>query len=100
VTGYRVVSSHEDVYPGNRLCALSGVSKSGHYERLGRGPSDRTIADTYLEDTIRTIHHRSCRTYSEPRVEGQLRRLGICVRRKRVARLMRRQLPIAPPSSI
>jgi putative transposase len=89
VTGYRFVSSHEYVYPVNKLCELTGVSRSGYYEWLGRGPSNRIVADAHLEDTIRTIHHRSRRTYGAPRVEGQLRHLGICVGKKRVARLMR-----------
>jgi hypothetical protein len=54
-----------------------------------RGPSDRDVADAHLENRIREIHHRSRRTYGAPRVEGQLRKVGVCVGRKRVARLMR-----------
>lgn len=89
MTGFRFVSSHEDTYPVNKLCELVGVSRSGYYEWAERGPSRRTVDDAYLEDTIRQIHHRSRRTYGAPRVEGQLRHLGVCVGRKRVARLMR-----------
>lgn len=89
MTGYRFVSSHEDVYPVEKFCAHAGVSRSGYYAWAGRGPSSRAVADAYVEDKVREIHHRSRRTYGAPRVEGQLRRLGICVGRKRVARLMR-----------
>jgi transposase InsO family protein len=89
VTGFRFVSSHEDLYPVEKLCDLMGVSRSGYYSWAGRGPSDRTVADAHLEDTIRQIHHRSRRTYGAPRIEGQLRMIGVCVGRKRVARLMR-----------
>jgi len=89
VTGFHFVSSHEDLYPVEKLCAHAGVSRSGYYAWTSRGPSERTVADAHLEDTIRTIHHRSRRTYGAPRVEGQLRHLGICVGRKRVARIMR-----------
>ena len=89
MTGFRFVSSHEDLYPVDKLCENVSVSRSGYYAWAERGPSDRTVADAHLEDTIRTIHHRSRRTYGVPRVEGQLRKLGICVGRKRVARLMR-----------
>ncbi len=81
MTGFRFVSSHEDLYPVERLCDLMGVSRSGYYAWSGRGPSTRTVADAHLEDTIRQIHHRSRRTYGAPRVEGQLRRIGVCVGR-------------------
>jgi putative transposase len=87
VTGFRFVSSHEVSYPVNKLCALAEVSRSGYYD-WSRGPSQRAVADAYLEDAIRQIHHRSRGTYGAPRIEGQLRRVGICVGRKRVARLM------------
>lgn len=89
MTGYRFVSSHEDTYPVERLCGHVGVSRSGYHSWAERGPSTRTLDDARLEDTIRTIHERSRRTYGAPRVEGQLRRLGICVGKKRVARLMK-----------
>ena len=45
--------------------------------------------DETLTLHIKTIHERSRRTYGVPRVHAELRDQGICVGRKRVARLMR-----------
>ena len=42
-----------------------------------------------LTSRIRSIHQRSHGTYGAPRIHAELRASGICVGRKRVARLMR-----------
>ncbi len=42
-----------------------------------------------LTSRIRSIHQRSHGTYGAPRIHAELRESGICVGRKRVARLMR-----------
>jgi putative transposase len=71
------------------MCRVLGVSPSGFWAWLRRGPSARTISDTGLTELIRTIHERSRGTYGAPRVHARLRRDGIACGRKRVARLMR-----------
>jgi transposase InsO family protein len=89
VTGYRFVSSHKDTYPVKKLCEHAGVSRSGFYDWASRGPSQRTVVDAHLEDVIRTAHRRTRRTYGAPRIHGELKEVGYCVGRKRVARIMR-----------
>jgi len=89
VSRFRFVSDHRDTYEVKRLCRLAGVSRSGFYAWAGRPPSPRAMSDAELMVTIREIHQNSRRTYGAPRVHGQLARRGICVGRKRVARLMR-----------
>ena len=72
-----------------RMCSLLGVSPSGYYAWLRRPPSAREQADRALRDRIVDIHSRSRSTYGAPRVHAELSFEGVCVGRKRVARLMR-----------
>jgi transposase InsO family protein len=70
------------------MARLLGVSTSGYYAWLVREPSARTRADGELLARIRTLHASSRGTYGAPRIHAQLRREGVHVGRKRVARLM------------
>ena len=72
-----------------RMCSLLGVSPSGYYAWLSRPPSARELADRALRNRIADIHSRSRGTYGAPRVHAELAAEGVCVGRKRVARLMR-----------
>ena len=72
-----------------RMCGLLGVSPSGYYMWLNRGPSVRERADRRLRDRIVEVHSRSRGTYGAPRVHAELAAHGVAVGRKRVARLMR-----------
>ena len=76
-------------YPVRRMCGLLGVSPSGYYAWLSRGPSARERADRRLRNRITDIHSRSRGTYGAPRIHAELTFEGVCVGRKRVARLMR-----------
>ncbi len=87
---FRFVDDHRDTYEVKRLCTLVEVSTSGFYAWKSRPPSPRAIADEELLEAIRAIHTESRHTYGAPRIHGQLRRRGVNVGCKRVARLMRR----------
>jgi putative transposase len=86
-----MISAEKARFPVSLQCELLGVSRSGYYEWLRRGPSDREIADELLTAKIREIHKRARGVYGARRVHAELR-LGhdIRVSRKRVERLMRR----------
>ena len=86
---FRFVEDHRDVYDVKRLCRLVEGSRSGFYARQTRPRSPRAVTDEALLEQITTIHVESRRTYGAPRVHGQLRRRGVQVGCKRVARLMR-----------
>ena len=73
------------------LCRVLEVSRAGFYAAERRSPCQRQLEDDRLGVAIRAIHRDSRETYGAPRVHAMLRRRGICVSRKRVARLMRRQ---------
>ena len=69
-------------------CELLGVSESGYWAWCRRPPSDRALHDAWLTERIRQIHAASRGRYGSPRVQAMLRRHGIRVGEKRVARLM------------
>src|SRR5215510_13927894 len=70
------------------MCRLLGVSPSGYYAWTKRQPSRRARADAALVAEIRSAHEASRGTYGAPRIHAELAAQGICVGRKRVARLM------------
>jgi putative transposase len=70
-------------------CELLGVSESGYWAWAKRPPSERALHDAWLTERIRSIHTSSSGRYGSPRVHAMLRRQGIWVGEKRVARLMR-----------
>jgi putative transposase len=71
------------------MCRLLEVSKAGYYSWRGRPPSRRAREDANISMRIRIIHAVSSQTYGSPRVHAKLRKEGVCIGRKRVARLMR-----------
>ena len=72
----------------SKACALLSVSRSAYSVWQQHRPSARARSDERLGEVIVTIHETSRRTYGAPRITAQLRRDGIGVGRKRVARLM------------
>ena len=70
-------------------CELLDVSESGYWAWVGRAPSDRALYDAWLTERIRAIHAASKGRYGSPRVHAMLRREGVRVGEKRVARVMR-----------
>ena len=70
-----------------RLCGLGGVSRAGYYRRLAPQRSAREDAD--LRDLIHRVALAD-RHYGYRRVTHQLRRQGLIINAKRVARLMRK----------
>jgi transposase InsO family protein len=71
-------------------CDLFQVSRSAYYERRKAIPSQRAITDAELTHKIKVVHSESDGTYGSPRVHEVLRRQGVHVGKRRVARLMRR----------
>jgi putative transposase len=70
------------------MCRLLRVSKAGYYEWRKGFTSVRAQVDEKLIAFIRLIHAVSNETYGSPRIHAQLKREGIHISRKRVARLM------------
>lgn len=74
-----------------KACQLLEVSRSAYYEWSKHTPSAGALADAELGQRIQAIYDDSRGTYGWPRVHRALRREGVHVSRKRVARIMRRK---------
>jgi transposase InsO family protein len=71
------------------LCTWLKVSRSGYYAWRCRAISSRELANKELLTYIHRVFENSRQTYGSPRVFHALKREGIRVSEKRVARLMR-----------
>jgi putative transposase len=76
-------------HPVRRLCRVLSVAPSGYWAWRKRGLSARAQADARLSARIGALHQASRQTYGAPRIHADLRAMGICCGRKRIARLMR-----------
>ena len=83
------MSAHQAQYPIRAMCRVLGLSASGYYAWLKRGPSARALRDVELLEKIRAAHESSRATYGRPRIHAELMEQGERVGGKRVARLMR-----------
>ena len=83
------MSARQACYPVATMARVLKVSSSGYYAWRKRGPSKREREDAMLQERMKAIHAKSRGTYGAPRIHAELRADGLCVGRKRVARLMR-----------
>ncbi len=72
-----------------QACQLLEVSRSAFYDHIKHTASPRALADAELAERIQAIFDDSRGTYGWPRVHRALRRQGVHVSRKRVARTIR-----------
>jgi transposase InsO family protein len=79
----------EKAIPVEVQCRVLGVSRSGFYAWLKRPESAHAKQDRRLGVLCREAHERSRRTYGSPRIHRSLKKQGVPVSRKRVARLMK-----------
>lgn len=71
-----------------RACALLSVSRAAYYAWSAADPEERRRGDEELLAAIRDAHRASRGTYGSPRITKALRKRGLRISRKRVARLM------------
>ena len=79
-------------FPVTAACEAAGVSTSGYYDwcqRDAAGPTERQLAEAELVELMRELFDEADGNYGVPRMYTALRRAGLVVNRKRVARLMR-----------
>ncbi|MCZ4516817.1 IS3 family transposase, partial [Streptomyces sp. ActVer] len=88
---YAFIEAEKTTHGVAFLCRLLKVARSSFYVWLASAKirADRQAADDALAHEITVIHLASRQTYGVPRIHAGLRRLGRCVNRKRIARLMR-----------
>lgn len=81
---------HQGRYGVTKMAGVFGVSRSGYYAWLARGPSRHEREDRELTALITQIFYDHIRRYGSPRVWEELRdTYGWRVSRKRVERLMK-----------
>ena len=83
------MKANRATYAVARMCRLLGVSTSGYYAWIKRGPSKRALEDASLTELISEIHSLSWGIYGAPMIHEELAEREIYVGRKRVARLMK-----------
>jgi putative transposase len=88
---HRFIRAERANHPVATLCRVLGVSRAGFYAACRRPPCRRAQEDERIVEAITEIHKDSRETYGAPRVHAMLRRRGVRVGRKRVARLMRQE---------
>lgn len=76
-------------YPLKLMCRVLGLNRSGYYKWLRRKYSSKLIEDRMLLEIIRFHYNQSNRRYGSPRITAVIRRCGLIVNEKKVARLMR-----------
>jgi len=85
-----LIAAEKTNYPVVVMCRVLEVSRTAFHNWERRAPSDRTLTDAWLTDSIKRIHDESRGVYGAPRIHAELRmEHGIRVGRKRVARLMK-----------
>ena len=86
---YRLIDAEKASIPVTHGCRVLGVSESGYYAWKVRTASRRQREDMILLAHIREAFGQSNGTYGSPRMTVDLQEQGLCVGRRRVARLMR-----------
>jgi putative transposase len=71
------------------MCRLYGVTRDGYNSWRRRGSSVREQEDSELFEHIRLIFNRHDGCYGSPKITEELKKKGIKVGQKRVARIMR-----------
>ena len=69
---FEIVRTEAANYPVTVLCRLLGVSKSGYYAHVGRGPSARADNDLRITTKIRAIHARTRGVYGSRRMVHEM----------------------------
>ncbi len=83
------MNAHQALWPIVTQCRVLKVSSSGYYAWRKRSPSKHALADAAIGDAVEVHFERSRCTYGRPRIQVDLRELGVRASDKRVARLMR-----------
>lgn len=83
------IKDHRKQYPLSLVCEVLQVSSSGYHKWLKKKVSFRAIENQRILEVIRLHYNKSKATYGLPRIFAAMRKEGLMVNKKRVARLMR-----------
>lgn len=91
------IAKHRGVWPVAWMCDALGVSRSGFFAWLARGPSERARSDEVVGEAVRRSFLASDRTYGARRVWRDVLEDGFACGLHRIERLMRAQALRARP---
>ena len=83
------IKENRKQYPLALVCEVLQVSPSGYHKWLKNKVSFRVKENQRILDLIKFHHNKSKATYGLPRIYAAIRREGLFVNKKRIARLMR-----------
>lgn len=83
------MANHAHIFPISKMSQVFGVSRSGYYSWLGRGPSRRARQNVRLRTAIHRVWLDSNKRYGSPRIHRTLLAQGWSLSRPRIARLMK-----------
>jgi transposase InsO family protein len=83
------MKEHRKQYPMWLMSKLLEVSRAGYYHWLKRRISCRGLEDQRLLEIIKFHYNRGKGTYGLPRIYSAIKKEGIKVNKKKIARLMR-----------
>ena len=86
---YAFIKQNIGEFSVKELCQILEVSESGYYQWKQNKMGLRKLEDQKLLNKIELIHISKKGRYGSPRVHAELKDLGECCSRKRIARLMR-----------
>lgn len=87
---FQLIDQERAHHAVSRLCSVLNVTRQGFWAWKCRPLSRRRLEDERLKPRILAAWDKSDRTYGAPRVHAELRLgAGVCIGKKRVARLMR-----------
>ncbi len=84
------MKANQAAWPVRTICRVLGLSPSGYYAWVRRGPSGRARRDAQLTERIKEIWSANREVYGRPRIHAELQAGGERIGAKRVGRLMRR----------
>ena len=83
------MKQHKLKYPVEMMSKVLDVSKSGYYNWLNSGPSDRWLENRKIIELIELAFEESYQSYGSPRMAVEREKRGCKVSRPRIARMMK-----------
>jgi len=91
VTAYRFIDAEKAHHTVRTMCRVIGVSRAAYYGWRNAQSGTSVDSDALVRVHIRGTHRASRGTYGSPRMTAALRKQGLRVNHKRIARIMREE---------
>ena len=91
MTAYRFIDAEKAHHTVRTMCRVIGVSRAAYYGWRNAQSGTSVDSDALVRVHIRGTHRASRGTYGSPRMTAALRKQGLRVNHKRIARIMREE---------